>query len=209
MQGLDSGPERVYPLPTDRSVGSDMTRDSILEAAAQVFRLKGFHGASMTDIAEAVNLQKASLYHHVSSKQEILLELLERALERLTEHISGIAGQALPADEKLRRMICAYLQALAEYPDLSSVLLFEHRSLDKKAHARHVPHRDRFEALWREVVEEGVRARRFECPDAALAVRALMGTMNWTLTWYRPGGQKSIEKIADYYTDLFLNGMLK
>ena len=57
-----------------------MTREDILEAAAQVFRQKGFHGASMKDIADAVNLQKASLYHHVSSKQEILLSILDRAL---------------------------------------------------------------------------------------------------------------------------------
>ena len=68
-----------------------MTRENILEAAAQVFRQKGFHGASMQDIAEAVNLQKASLYHHVSSKQEILLRaLLDRALELLLERISPI-----------------------------------------------------------------------------------------------------------------------
>ena len=60
-----------------------MTRDDILDAAAQVIRQKGFHGASMADIAEAVKLQKASLYHHVNSKQEILLALLDRALEML------------------------------------------------------------------------------------------------------------------------------
>src|SRR5512140_3445726 len=109
-----------------------MNRDDILDAAAQVFREKGFHGASMSDIAESVNLQKASLYHHVSSKQEILVALLERALDMLGEQISEVAGQPLPADQKLRLMIRTYLQALAEYPDLSSVLLFEHRSLDKK-----------------------------------------------------------------------------
>ena len=89
----------------------------------------------MADIASAVNLQKASLYHHVSSKQEILLELLDRALEMLTARIAPIANQPIPADEKLRQMICVYLQSLAENPDLSSVLLFEHRSLDKKSHA--------------------------------------------------------------------------
>ncbi|MCJ7432831.1 MAG: TetR/AcrR family transcriptional regulator, partial [Anaerolineales bacterium] len=92
-----------------------MTRDDILDAAAQVFRQKGFHGASMSDIAEAVNLQKASLYHHVSSKQEILLALLERALGLLTEHIAGIVSQPIPADRKLRQMMRAYLIALAEY----------------------------------------------------------------------------------------------
>jgi AcrR family transcriptional regulator len=186
-----------------------MTRDSILDAAAQVFRQKGFHGASMTDIAEAVNLQKASLYHHVSSKQEILLALLERALGMLTDHIAAITSLDLPIDEKMRRMIRAYLQALSEYPDLSAVLLFEHRSLDRKSHARHVPHRDRFEGLWRDVINQGMREKLFACPDSGMAVRALMGTMNWTLTWYRPEGPLSMEKIADQYADLFLNGLLK
>jgi len=186
-----------------------MTREDILDAAAQVFRQKGYHGASMSDIAEAVNLQKASLYHHVSSKQEILLALLDRALGMLTEHIAGVANQDIPADQKLRQMMCAYLQALAENSDLSTVLLFEHRSLDKKTHARHVPQRDKFEELWREALNEGVREKIFNCKDTGIAVRALMGVMNWTLTWYRPEGGKSIEKIANQYADLFFNGLLK
>jgi AcrR family transcriptional regulator len=186
-----------------------MTRDDILDAAAQVFRQKGFHGASMSAIADAVNLQKASLYHHVTSKQEILLDLLERALGLLTEHIAGIASQNIPADQKLRQMMRAYLIALADNSDLSSVLLFEHRSLDKKSHARHVPQRDMFEGLWRKVIVEGVAEGIFSCADTGLAVRVLMGMMNWTLTWYRPEGEKSIEKIADEYADLMFNGLLK
>lgn len=186
-----------------------MTRDDILDAAAQVIRQKGFHGASMSDIAEVVNLQKASLYHHVASKQEILLALLDRALGLLTDHIAAIAAQSIPADEKLRQMIRGYLSALAENADLTAVLLFEHRSLDKKSHARHVPHRDTFEALWRDVLNEGVREKIFDCKDAGLAVRALMGVMNWTLTWYRPDGGKPIEQIADEYADLLLKGLLR
>lgn len=186
-----------------------MTRENILDAAAQVFRQKGFHGASMSAIADAVNLQKASLYHHVSSKQEILLALLDRALGMLTELIAKIAAQDIPADQKLRQMIRAYLVALADNSDLSSVLLFEHRSLDKKSHARHVPQRDKFEELWRNVINEGVRTKVFNCPDSGIAVRALMGVMNWTLTWYRPEGDKSIEKVADEYADLFFHGLLR
>jgi len=186
-----------------------MTRDDILDAAAQVIRKKGFHAASMADIAKAVNLQKASLYHHVSSKQEILLELLDRALGMLSDRIIPIVDQPIPPNEKLRRIICVYLQSLAENPDLSSVLLFEHRSLDKKSHARHVPNRDRFEELWRKVIREGVRTKLFVCSDVGLAVRGLMGTLNWVLTWYRPDGSLSIETIADYYTNLFFNGLLK
>lgn len=186
-----------------------MTRDDVLDAAAQVFRQKGFHGASMSAIADAVNLQKASLYHHVSSKQEILLALLDRALGMLTDHIAAISSQDTPADQKLRLMIRAYLSALADKADLSAVLLFEHRSLDKKTHDRHVPQRDKFEGIWRDVLNEGVRAKAFDCKDTDMAVRALMGMMNWTLTWYRPDGNKSIEEIADGYADLLFHGLLK
>lgn len=186
-----------------------MTRDDILDTAAQVFRRKGFHGASMADIAEALDVQKASLYHHVKSKQEILLALLDRALSMLIDHIAEISSQTLPPDEKLRQMIRGYLSALSENADLTAVLLFEHRSLDKKTHTRHVPQRDKFEALWRDVLNEGVKTKVFELKDINLATRALMGVMNWTLTWYQPNGEKSIEQIADDYSDFMLKGMLK
>lgn len=186
-----------------------MTREDILEAAAQVFRQKGFHGASMQDIAKAVNLQKPSLYHHVSSKQEILLALLNRALELLLERISAISSQDISADEKLKQMVRAYLEILAQNTDLSAVLLFEHRSLERKQHARHVPNRDRFEALWRDVLVEGVAAKLFKCDDPALTTRAILGVMNWTITWYHPDGELKIDQIADHYSNLLLNGLLK
>lgn len=185
-----------------------MTREDILDAAAQVIRRKGFHGASMADIAESVKLQKASLYHHVASKQEILLALLDRAIDMLTEQIAPLTRQSAPADVKLRDMTYAYLRLLAENSDLAAVLLFEHRSLEPKQHARHIPNRDRFEALWRDVLLEGVQSGIFQCSDPALAVRALLGILNWTLTWYRPKGEFSIEQIADQYVDLLYHGLL-
>lgn len=186
-----------------------MTREDILEAAAQAFRQKGFHGASMTDIAEAVNLQKASLYHHVSSKQEILSELLDRALQMLLERISAITVQDISADKKLRLMIREYLLILVENVDLAAVLLFEHRSLERRQQSRHIPNRDKFESLWKEVLVEGVRTKLFKCDDPGLATRALLGQLNWTITWYRPDGEKTIEQIADSYSKLLLNGLLK
>jgi len=98
-----------------------MNRDDILDAAAQVFRQKGFHGASMSDIATALDVQKPSLYHHVKSKQEILLALLDRALGMLVDHIAAISSQTLPPDEKLRQMIRGYLSALAANADLAKL----------------------------------------------------------------------------------------
>ena len=186
-----------------------MTRDEILEAAAQIFREKGFHAASMQDIAEAVNLQKASLYYHVSSKQEILLDLLNRALDLLIEQIEQSTAQPHPPDVKIRQAIDAYLQTMLEHRDLAAVLLLEHRSLEPQYHARHIPRRDRFERLWRDLILEGQEQGVFACADPAVAARYLMGVMNWTITWYRPEGTLSPGDLAAQYGDLFLAGLLR
>jgi len=185
-----------------------MTRENILAAAAQIFSEKGFHAASMQDIARSVNLQKASLYHHVSSKQEILLELLDQALDILIDQISEVCSQSIPSGEKLHQAIQVYLQTLIDHRGLAAVLLFEHRSLNDDLKTRHLPRRDRFEALWRGLIQEGVAAGVFECDDPAQTTRALLGVMNWTLTWYRSDGPLSAQDIADQYTELFLNGLL-
>ena len=185
-----------------------MTREDILVAAAQVFSQKGYHATSMQDIAEAVNLQKGSLYHHVSSKQEILFDILDRALDLLIERLSGVLHRPGPPDEKLRRAIRVYLETLADHADLSAVLLLEHRSLEPDLHTRHVPRRDRFESMWRELIREGKDAGIFSCMSPSLAARALLGVMNWTITWYRPDGPLTAAEIAEQFADLFLNGLL-
>lgn len=185
-----------------------MTRDSILLAAAQIFSEKGFHAASMQDIAEAVQLQKGSLYHHVTSKQEILVELLDQALDLLIAQQEAVMSQPLPPEEKLRQAIVSYLTTLMEHRDLSSVLLFEHRSLEPQYRARHIPKRDRFERQWRDLIQEGKEAGVFNTVEPAFAARALLGGLNWTITWYSPDGPLSFVEIANQYAELFLKGLL-
>ncbi len=185
-----------------------MTRDDILQAAALIFSQKGFHAASMQDIAEAVNLQKASLYYHVSSKQEILLALLDRALDVLIEHMSEVFSKPLPVEEKLRQAMVAYLQSMLDHRELASVLLLEHRSLEPDMHARHAVRRDRFERLWRDLIQEGLDQGAFCCIDPALATRALLGVLHWTITWYRPDGTLTPKEIAEQFSELFLGGLL-
>jgi AcrR family transcriptional regulator len=185
-----------------------MTREEILETAALIFSEKGFHATSMQDIADAVNLQKASLYHHISSKQELLVEVLDRALDLLIARMEVVMADAPPPDEALHRAMCIYLTTMLERRDLSAVLLLEHRSLEPEYQARHYPRRDRFERLWRDLIQQGLDAHLFNCADPAMAARAVLGVMNWTITWYRPDGSLSAENIAGQFADLFLNGLL-
>lgn len=185
-----------------------MTRDEILDAAALIFREKGYHATSMRDIAQAVELKKGSLYHHVSSKQDILLALLDRALDLIIHDLEAVAGQELSPTDKLRQAMETYLVFLTEHLSLSSVLLLEHRSLEPELHDAHIPRRDHVESIWRDLIREGVEVGVFQDVDPAGAVRGLLGILNWTVTWYRPEGPLSPVEIADQYADLFLSGLL-
>lgn len=185
-----------------------MTRNEILDAAAIIFSRKGFEATSMADIAEAVGLQKASLYHHFESKQELLVELLDQALDLLIERIEPIVTLPLPPDQRLRRAMSAYLGAMVDHRELASILLLEHRSLEPEYLSRHIPRRDRFERLWRDLIQQGYDTGLFCCSDPALATRALMGVMNWSITWYNPGGRMPPGELSKEFADLFLNGLL-
>jgi AcrR family transcriptional regulator len=184
-----------------------MSRLEILQAAAAIFQEKGYHAASMQDIAEAVDLQKGSLYHHVSGKQEILLALLDSALEMIIDRLTVVAESPAAPEEKFRAGVRTYLGFLTEYRALSSVLLLEHRSLDSKLQKKHIPHRDQVEELWLCILEEGIEAGIFHPEETDLIVRALLGVLNWTITWYHPDGRLSSEEIADLFSDLFLAGL--
>jgi AcrR family transcriptional regulator len=161
----------------------------------------------MTDIAEAVGLQKPTLYHHFGSKQEILAELLDRAMTIVTDNMAKVMEQDCPPDEKLKLAMRTYLQVLCDQPDLSSVLLLEYRSLEKGLFKKHIHNRDKFEKMWRDLIEEGVKSGKLRSESVSMTVWALLGVMNWTITWYRPEGKLSPEEISDLISDLFLEGL--
>jgi AcrR family transcriptional regulator len=185
-----------------------MTRDEILDAAAQIFSQKGYHGTSMQDIALAVHLQKASLYYHVSSKQEILFDLLNRALDILIERVSTAIQEVDSPEDKLRCAMTAYLGTLADHQNLAAILLLEHRSLEPDYKDRHISRRDRFEQVWRDLILEGKEKGVFTCNDASLSARALLGVMNWAVTWFRKDGELSSGEIAGQFADIFLHGLV-
>jgi AcrR family transcriptional regulator len=161
----------------------------------------------MQDIANAVGLQKASLYHHVKSKQEILAAILDEALDLLILDMEQVAASADPPEVKLRRAIRGYLGRLAADADLAGVLLLEHRRLESPHREAHVARRDRFEGLWRGLLRQGVEQGAFAPMDETVVAFALLGVQNWLITWYRPDGRLSTPDFADQFADLFLDGL--
>ena len=184
-----------------------MQREDIIRSAAQIFRKKGYHATSMQDIADSVQLQKGSLYHHIRSKQEILLEILDKALDVLIADLEPIVDSDLPADQKLRTAMETYIGRMTQNADLAAVLLLEHRSLEPGLRVDHIARRDRFEAMWRQIIREGIDQGRFKPMDEAVVTFALLGVQNWLITWYRADGRLHPAKLADHFCQLFLAGL--
>jgi TetR/AcrR family transcriptional regulator, cholesterol catabolism regulator len=185
-----------------------MRRSEIIQAAAQIFRQKGYNAASMQDIADAVNLQKASLYHHVTSKQDILFSILEQTLDLLISELRSVIDSDLAADEKLRVAMQVYIGRLTDDADLSAVLLLEHRSLEHRLRDRHNARRDRYEELWRSILREGIESGVFRSFDIEVSTFAILGVQNWLITWYRSEGRLTAIELADHFSDLLLHGLL-
>jgi AcrR family transcriptional regulator len=184
-----------------------MKRSDIIQAAAAIFRRKGFHGTSMQEIADAVGLQKASLYHHITSKQDILFAILEQALDLLIADMRAVVDSDLSPEEKLKLAMQVYMGRLTEDADLAAVLLLEHRSLEDKLRRKHVRRRDRYEGLWRQIIHEGIEQGAFRSVDVPLVAFAILGVQNWMITWYKEGGRLQALEIADHFSDLFLRGL--
>lgn len=200
--------------PADQTVN----RDEIIAAAAAVLRHNGYEATTMKDIASAVNLTAASLYHHFKNKDYLLLAVLEAGLEFIIAQVEPILRADASAGDKLRRMIHAHVVGVTDNTAVGAAMVFEIRSLmavgpasDEAALSarrdRFFARRDHFEGLFRQVVREGIAAGEFRPVDAQILTKTLLGGLNWVGVWYRPGGRLSGAQIADEMTNFFLHSL--
>ena len=173
------------------------TRERIRNEAAALFRVKGYNGTSMAELAAEVGMTKSSLYHHFPSKQALLSEIIELTVARVTPLLQAIAESDLPADEKLRRAV--FLHTVEAIHDRDAVACFaeEGRFLAPDHLSDHLDKRDRYEQLFRRIFDEGAESRVFAPQDVNLSVRAVLGMCNSAVRWYRPDGGHSAEEISD------------
>lgn len=210
--------------PAEQSVN----REAIIAAAADVLLRHGYETATMKDIAAAVNLTAASLYHHFRSKDALVLAVLEAGLNEVYAHIEPIAlHAALPPADRLRAMIRAHILGVAEHPAVGAAMVYELRPLlhvrppkpsdpgaDQVAFADFLirrdaffSQRDAFETLFRAVVAEGVHIGAFRAVDVPVFVKALLGASNWVGVWFRPEGRLTGEAVAERNIDIFLSAL--
>ena len=181
-------------------------RDALLRVSAKLFREKGFDGTSIRDISNAAGMHSGSPFYHFKTKQDILVAVMEQGLAEGLRRTEEVMALPLPPEQKLAKLIRAQLGTIMEEgSDFIPVLLYDWRSLNAANRRRIVALKDRYDALWQEVIDDLQRAGQMP-GDAQLMRLLILGAVNWTGTWYRTGGRLSLDKVADDAARLFLHG---
>src|ERR687886_2683662 len=180
-------------------------RNELTRQAARLFADKGYHGTSIGDLAEAMGVQKGSLYAHIASKADLLWEVAREGAEAFEAALDAVPD-ALRATEKIRLALRAHLGVVGEQLDVATVFVREWRYLDGERREQFLAERRRYEERFRALFREG-RERgelRTDLDDATAALLAL-SAVNWAYTWLRPGADT--DALADRFTALLVEGM--
>jgi AcrR family transcriptional regulator len=181
----------------------------ILQAAARVFRKKGFHAARIQDVADELGMQKGSLYHYISTKQDLLKGLVEGAMQRLIAALHGICDTGHPAGQKLAMAIEAHLRLTQEDRDIWGILQREDLDLlnrGSQSDLRAVI--KEYESTWDRLVTAGVESGEFDPSlDGRVVVQAILGMCNATGVWFRPDGRLPIQEVARIFSEIVLRGV--
>ena len=180
-------------------------RSELTREAARLFAEKGYHGTSIGDLAEALGVQKASLYHHIRGKEDLLWEVAREGAEAFHAALDAIPDE-LPATEKIRLALRAHLRVVAEQLDVATVFVREWRYLDGDRREAFVSERRRYEERFRALFREGreLGELRTDLDDATATLLALSAA-NWAYTWLRRG--ESTNDLADRFFAVLLDGM--
>jgi len=182
------------------------TRVDILKSAAAAFRKLGYHGATVEQIAAALHMKKGNLYYYFKNKEEILFACHQYSLDRLMQLLHEVQHSGLTADEKLRRLVDAFVHTILD--ELHGTALFLDLEALTPAHLKAaIVRRDEFERGVRQVLEEGMKGGVFADGDPKLLAFAMFGAVNWIPRWYKPEGAASSKTIADLFADFFVAGL--
>ena len=184
----------------------DRQRDAILRAAARLFRERGFADTGMRDIAAAADLSAANLYHYFDGKNALLYYCQDRALDRMLASVASARRASRSAADRLRTVFIAHLQTLLDEIEGATAHL-QIDSLPPSLRAAIVRKRDRYEEALRRIIVEGIAGGELVDMDPAIAARAMLGALNWTVTWFRPEGRDSATAVGDVIARFLVRGI--
>ena len=192
------------PQPSDKVLER---KREILDAASRVFRRKGLHATGMRDIAGELGMAVGNLYYYFQDREALLAFVQEDALSGLLSLAERVRGLPLRADGKLLLLLEGHVVRLNEGTP-GSLAHLEVEALGERFRQAVQDRRDLYERHFREVIEDGIAAGIFRPADPKVAALALLGSVNWTVKWFRPEGRKSAREIGRECAEILVRGLL-
>ena len=190
------------------------SRQEILRTAARLFQQRGYDATSMNDVAAALKLSKGGLYHHFQSKDEILYEIMNHAMEITQERVLAPVRSITDPEDRLRALIRLHIEVVLSPRDREiTVMLHENHplppALRKRINTRKKEYIHFVESLIAEVQTKAQRSRSAKCAVSPRAAAfALLGMINWIYQWYKPEGDLQTNNLVPQFTDLVFGGIL-
>jgi TetR/AcrR family transcriptional regulator, cholesterol catabolism regulator len=185
----------------------EQRRQAILDAAARVFATRGYQATTMEDLSAATGLAAGGLYHYIGGKEQLLVDICAELLDPLLAEAHVIVADSATPEEKLRRVVRAWVDHVERHRDHMRVFQQERQVIESGPRWRAIrASRKQFEEVLEQVLAEGERSGDFVFPDRRLALMALLGMINWLPQWLRPRGRLTPEQVAEGFCDLLLRG---
>jgi AcrR family transcriptional regulator len=180
-------------------------RNELTRQAARLFAEKGYHGTSIGDLAEAMGVQKGSLYAHIDSKADLLWDVARGGAAAFHAGLDGL-DDSLPASDKIRLALRAHLRVVAEQLDVATVFIREWRYLEGERREEFLAERRRYEERFRALFRDGreLGELRADLDDGTATLLALSAA-NWAYTWIT--AQTDTDALADRFYEALLDGM--
>lgn len=187
-------------------------RQAIEDAASVLFHARGYSGTSVRDIARAVDIQGASLYSHVTSKQDVLWSIVEHTAARFEAAADAVesadpGAAAFGRGAYLVALVRAHVRVVTDDIERASVFIHDWRALQGHRRDEIVWRRGAYEGRFRTIIADGVRAGAFHPVDPELTTAYLLTALNGLVSWYQPDGRLSARTIADAYAELSLRAV--
>jgi AcrR family transcriptional regulator len=186
------------------------SRQEILRTAARLFQQRGYDATSMNDVAASLKLSKGGLYHHFQSKDEILFEIMNHAMDITEERVLGpVRGIANP-EQRLRALIRLHIEVVLSPRDREiTVMLHENHPLPPALRRRINGRKKDYIHFLENLIAE-IQGSRRSAPRVSprAAAFALLGMINWIYQWYKPEGELQVQNLVPQFTDLLFGGLL-
>ena len=192
--------------PTAAMAATDR-RTEILKSAAAAFRRRGYHGASVDEIASALAMTKGNLYYYFRNKEDILYACHEYSLDILLLLMSEVQDEPIAADEKLRKLILAFVHLILDELQ-GTALTLDPEALSPPLFAKVIAKRDEFDRGMRAIIQQGMDDGLFAKGDPKMMEFAIMGAVNWISKWFDPSGPMTSQQIGEAFAD-YLVGQAK